>query len=261
MMDTIQELYSTYDNPIVIGDFNAHTGDTQERAAGGAHIPERVVENRRTDMRGYLLLDLLDTTGAIMTNGRKDGSRHQPSQLYTYVNKALHTESLIDYILLSEELYGHVTSQHNTTLHNTTIKTDHALIYITIKDHRKPICRGGQRQRKLARKRRRSVPPAVKVVFEKYQLQMDEGIRTTYAQASNHKLANWITCQLPKLARRARTDPQTAVDEAASGVAAAILEVASATLPTRAVKPVDTSKSYPSKPRFWNKHTEPPVQG
>jgi hypothetical protein len=188
-----------------------------------------------------------------MTNGRKDGSANQPSQLYTYINKGLKTQSLIDYIILSTDLYAHVTSQCNTEIHNSVVKTNHALTYITIKDTRKPTCRGPARQVKLKRKRRNHAPPAPQLVFEKYQLQMHADVRKRYKDASSSALAEWSNRELPKLLKKAHTSPQEAVDEAAAEMAEAIYGAARATLPTReGEKRHSTRGKYPSKPRYWN---------
>jgi hypothetical protein len=114
--DGIQKLYHKHDNTVIIGDFNAHTGSIQEIQVGDGTIPPRITEpNKHADSRGYILHDLLDNTAAVMTNGRRDGSNHQPSQLC------------------------------NTHVYNGTIKTDHALTYVAIKEMRRPAVRRRQR--------------------------------------------------------------------------------------------------------------------
>jgi hypothetical protein len=77
--------------------------------------------------------DLLDNTAAVTTNGRKDGFNHQPSQLYTYMNKSMQQQSLIDYIIMSTDMIKRVSSQRNTNVYNGTIKTDHALSYVPLR--------------------------------------------------------------------------------------------------------------------------------
>jgi hypothetical protein len=199
VFSTIRKLYETYENAVILGDLNAHTGNMQELAARTEDISDRVVDaSHNPNPRGYLLFDMLDQTNAVMTNGRKDGSRSQPSQLYTYTSKSHHTQSLIDYIILSTTLYAQVASHKNTYIHNTVVKTDHALCYVTIHDCIKPKALPSRTDRSgvgRQKRKRQSVEP--KEVFVKYQLQMYRHVRVQYADDSDHDLANWTSRELP----------------------------------------------------------------
>jgi hypothetical protein len=155
---------------------------------------------------------------------------------------------------MSTDMFKRVSSQHNTHVYNGTIKTDHALTYVTIKEMRRPTVRGRQRQRKLKRKnRKRPHNEPTKLVFEKYQLQMFPEVRMAYASASSAHLGYWCNRVLPQIVDKERTSPQEAIDTAAMDVAKALYTAASASLPTRKLKKRAASRGkYPSKPRYWN---------
>jgi hypothetical protein len=143
-----------YENVVIMGGSNAHTGNQQERLIdnpdlpAGNGIPARVTHADESDARGELLLKLAADQDLVMTNSRKDGSRTSPSALLTYVNSAHRPshKSLIDYVLLPPDLYWNCASHQNIFHYNHTIKTSHALVCVTQVVHRlrqEPI----QRQR------------------------------------------------------------------------------------------------------------------
>ena len=98
----LARLSDSLTNVIITGDFNAHLPERDEWWSASARVPEFVSVPPRArppkqpteNHRGRRLLQLMDNQFLISTNGRKDGSRRQPTRAYTYLNEPLGHQSL-----------------------------------------------------------------------------------------------------------------------------------------------------------------------
>ena len=143
-LETIEENvieYSKKGNIMLLGDFNARTGNLPDYVMGDSDIiipmytddtiPNRLSQDHTTDTRGKHLLEICIQSQLRILNGRCLGDSIGAFTCHTY-----NGSSTVDYSVISENLYNDIIYFHVEKFDGTL--SDHSMITTMIRTH-KPI--------------------------------------------------------------------------------------------------------------------------